>query len=68
MTERSSPSDETFMAAVSHELRGPLHAFLGLSELLLNGDLSDSDRRIARSLYDEATSMRVLVDDVITYG
>ena len=68
MTERSSSSDETFMAAVSHELRGPLHAFLGLSELLLNSDLSDDDRRIAQSLYDEAASMRVLVDDVITYG
>ncbi len=56
------------MAAVSHELRGPLHAFLGLSELLLNSDLSGDDRRIAESLYDEASSMRVLVDDVITYA
>lgn len=68
MTARSTSSDETFMAAVSHELRGPLHAFLGLSELLLNSDLGDDDRRIAQSLYDEAASMRVLVDDVITYG
>ena len=68
MTERSTSSDETFMAAVSHELRGPLHAFLGLSELLLNSNLGNDDRRIAQSLYDEAASMRVLVDDVITYG
>ena len=68
MVERSASSDERFMAAVSHELRGPLHAFLGLSELLLNSDLDDDDRRIAQTLYDEAASMRVLVDDVITYG
>ena len=68
MTERSPSNDEAFMAAVSHELRGPLHAFLGLSELLLNSDLDDENRRIAQTLYDEAASMRVLVDDVITYG
>ena len=68
MTKRSASSDERFMAAVSHELRGPLHAFLGLSELLLNSDLDDANHRIAQTLYDEAASMRVLVDDVITYG
>ena len=68
MTERSPSNDEAFMAAVSHELRGPLHAFLGLSELLLNSELDDENRRIAQTLYDEAASMRVLVDDVITYG
>ena len=68
MSERSTSSDEQFMAAVSHELRGPLHAFLGLSELLLNSELTVDNRRIAQSLYDEAAAMRVLVDDVITYG
>lgn len=68
MTQRSISNDETFMAAVSHELRGPLHAFLGLSELLVNSDLEGENRRIAQTLYDEAASMRVLVDDVVTYG
>lgn len=68
MTDRSTSSDEAFMAAVSHELRGPLHAFLGLSELLLNSDLTPDNRRIAESLHNEAAAMRVLVDDVITYG
>lgn len=68
MTDRSTSNDETFMAAVSHELRGPLHGFLGLSELLLNSELSADNRRIAESLHSEAVAMRVLVDDVITYG
>lgn len=68
MTEIADSSNEQFMAAVSHELRGPLHAILGLSELLVNGDLTPADRHLATALYEEASRMRVLVDDVIEYG
>lgn len=68
MSESADSSNEQFMAAVSHELRGPLHAILGLSELLVASDLSASDRQLASALHDEATRMRVLVDDVIEYG
>ncbi len=56
------------MATVSHELRGPLHAILGLSEVLLKSDLSDGDLRLAESLHREASAMRILVDDVVAYG
>ena len=68
MNALSSSDDEQFMATVSHELRGPLHAILGLSEVLLNSDLSEADLRLAESLHREASSMRVLVDDVVAYG
>ncbi len=68
MSETMGSNDEHFMATVSHELRGPLHAILGLSELLVNSDLSTSDSQLAQALYDEASAMRVLVDDVIEYG
>ena len=63
-----SAADEQFMATVSHELRGPLHAILGLSELLMEGDLTAGDLRLAESLHREASAMRVLVDDVVAYG
>jgi len=56
------------MAPVSHELRGPLHAILGLSEVLLNSNLNPADRRLVEALHREAGGMRVLVDDVVAYG
>ncbi len=68
MSTPATTEDEQFMATVSHELRGPLHAILGLSEVLLNSDLSDGDLRLAEALHREASSMRVLVDDVVAYG
>lgn len=61
-------SDAQFMATVSHELRGPLHAILGLSEVLMASDLSADDRRLAEAVHREASAMRVLVDDVVAYG
>ena len=69
MKHESSAPDEQFMATISHELRGPLHAILGLSEILMGSDaLVDDDAQLAESLHREAKRMRVLVDDVIAYG
>ena len=68
MSATSSTHDELFMATISHELRGPLHAILGLSEVLLASDLTEGDARLAAALHREASAMRVLVDDVVAYG
>lgn len=64
----SSETDEQFMATVSHELRGPLHAILGLAEVLMESGLEADHLRLAEALYREASSMRVLVDDVVAFG
>lgn len=69
MKHGSSSPDEQFMATISHELRGPLHAILGLSEILVDSEsLDDGDAQLADALHREAKRMRVLVDDVIAYG
>ncbi|MET0208710.1 MAG: DUF4118 domain-containing protein, partial [Burkholderiaceae bacterium] len=45
----------SLLAALSHDLRTPLTALVGLSESLLRGEaLPDSPRALAQSLHDEA--------------
>ena len=39
--------DLEFLAKVSHELRGPLHSILGLSEMLVDGELGSDDKRLS---------------------
>ena len=65
MNENESNDDLRFVAAVSHELRSPLHAVLGLSELLADADLPPGEQALAEAIRGEAESMRVLVDDLL---
>ncbi len=69
MTTPAQPTDDLeYVAKVSHELRGPLHAILGLSELLIDGDLDGENLRLATSVHREARALGVMIDDLMDYG
>lgn len=70
MTGTDHERDDTlrFVATVSHELRGPLHAVLGLSELLHDRiDDLESDR-LLRAVRREAQAMEVIISDLLDYS
>lgn len=57
------------VATVSHELRNPLHALAGLSELLAStDDLDESSRSIASTLHREVTHMARVTDDLLAHA
>ncbi len=58
----------TFVASVGHELRAPLHAILGLAELLTQSALEDEDHRLAAAIHREASTLRLLVDDLLDFS
>ncbi len=62
--ESSSLNIEAF-ASVSHELRAPLHAIVGLSELLLDRELSDENRELAEGIHREGEALRIIIDDLL---
>jgi signal transduction histidine kinase len=54
-----------FLADLCHRVRTPLNGILGTLELLLEGDLSDESRELARVAYDSAQVLhRVFEDDL----
>lgn len=56
-----------FSANVSHEMKTPLHVISGYAELMKSGLVDDADiERFSGLIYDEAQSMRALIDDVLT--
>ena len=56
----------SLLAALSHDLRTPLTALVGLSESLLRGEpLPDAPRALAQSLHDEAVRMGALVANLL---
>jgi len=56
----------SLLAALSHDLRTPLTALVGLSESLLRGEaLPDKSNALAQALHDEAVRMGTLVANLL---
>lgn len=64
--EEASRAKSDFLAALGHEIRTPLQAVTGFTELLRNLDLSAERRRLALGhIQDAAAHILSLVDDVL---
>lgn len=65
--ENAEQMRREFTANVSHELKTPLHAISGYSELLKNKMVNENDIvPFAEKIYDEAGRMIQLVEDIIS--
>lgn len=53
------------LGRLCHEIRTPVHAVLGISELLLDGSLTSEQRRKVDILQASAEQLRALVDDAL---
>ena len=63
--EANRAKDE-FLAMVSHELRNPLHAIVGWTELLRRGALDEAGRqRGLAAVYSNARRQAVLIDELL---
>ncbi len=61
---------DEFLACVSHELRSPLTALLGLSKLLqdpMMGTLSDRQRRYAQLIHRSGKQLISIVNDILDF-
>ena len=63
--ERASAAKTDFLATMSHEVRTPLNAVVGITALLRRTDLSPQQDDYVRILHESATSMAVLVNDLL---
>ena len=59
-----------FVANASHELRTPVTALKGFSEVLLDGALDDPDRfrQFLEIIYKESTRLESLVNDILEFS
>ncbi len=65
----AAEAQSNFITSISHEMRSPLHAILGLSELLAASDaLGGSDRRHVDSIARESTALRHMIDDLLDFS
>lgn len=63
---RGSVADEATpatLAELCHLVRTPLNGILGSLELLIEGDLTDRSRELARGAFDAAMALHLLFED-----
>ncbi|WP_301099035.1 ATP-binding protein [Otariodibacter sp.] len=63
--EKNSRDKTVLMATISHELRTPLNGIIGLSQILLEGGLSDQQREYLKTINVSAVSLGHIFSDII---
>ena len=65
--ESAARAKTTFLSTMSHELRTPMHGILGMTELLLESDLNERQRRQLNSVKHSADSLLAILADILDY-
>jgi PAS domain S-box-containing protein len=65
--EAANRSKDEFLANVSHEIRTPFGAILGMTELVLDTPLTDDQRQCLETVKSAADSLLGLVDDLLDF-
>lgn len=66
--EAASKTKSEFLANISHEIRTPLNAILGLTDLVLDGEMSDEQRDMLRTVHSSGEHLLTLINDVLDFS
>ena len=66
--EASSQAKAEFTANVSHEMRTPLNAVIGMTDLLLEGDLDPVKRDYIRTIRNSGLSLLAIINEILDYS
>lgn len=68
MAQLASESKSQFISQLSHEIRNPMNGIVGMSQLLLNSEQNEEDHKRTRIIYQSASSLLSILNDVLDYS
>ena len=66
--QAASAEKASLLANMSHEIRTPMTGVLGLSELLLRGDIEAEDRQHVEQIQQSASSLVAIINDILDFS